>query len=251
VAPAFPKECAMNKPRLIVCVLCGTERGGWVNPWLTQNLLTMSQEKRYDVQAEMVVDKYPVDYARNCAVALARERKAHWLFMVDNDQSFWPEYNALDVLAGAGIDKDIIGIPTMQGGFNIENCDNGKAPLVPNFRTLDQAESDGEFFTVNRIGGAAIFLNHRVWEKVPGPWFKWCYREDSELHETDGSRSEDFYFCELVQRHGFKVWAHRRMIPHWKTTELTKAGMYFEVCRQAAARANVPMPAGPVKWGAR
>src|SRR4051794_38053707 len=100
------------KPKVLVAVLCGVERGAWVNPFLTQNLIGMSHDPRFTVEVETVIDKQPVDYARNYCVVMARERKADYLLMVDNDQCF--EVSPLDAL-NAGLGKDVIGLPSMQG----------------------------------------------------------------------------------------------------------------------------------------
>ncbi len=237
----------MSKPKILVCVLTGLERHGWVNPWLTQNLLTMSHDSRFDVQIELVIGKHPVDYARNCCVVMARERKADYLLMVDNDQHF--EISPLDTLS-TGIGKDVIGLPSMQG-YNPDAVLTGADPLLPNFRTLDRSESDGEFFTVEKIGTGAMFIRRTVWETIPGPWFKWCYDESGELHAVAGGDSpgEDFYFCELARSKGFKVWAHRRLIMHWKTAEVSRLGTYLQLAKQMAAQSGVPVP--QVKWNVR
>lgn len=42
----------MNKPKVLVCVLTSAERSGWVNPFLALNLITMSHDRRYDVEVE-------------------------------------------------------------------------------------------------------------------------------------------------------------------------------------------------------
>jgi hypothetical protein len=212
-----------------VCVLTGVGRHAWISPYLALNLLTLAQDTRFNVQIEPVIDKCPVDYARNFCVAMARERKADWLFFIDNDQSF--EINPLDVLAGAK-DKSIIGLPSMQAG---------RDSMYPNFRTLEQPEKDGEFFTVSHIGTGAMFINRRVWEKIPGPWFKTNQAED-ELR-TPHAHGEDYAWCELAQQHGFKVWSHNRLILHWKTCEVTRLGQHLESLRQRSGSAE------PVQWG--
>jgi hypothetical protein len=206
-----------NKPKVLVCVLTGSGTN-WVNPYLVQNLITMSQDTRFAVQVEMVKDKHPVDYARNCCVVMARERKVDFLFMADHDQSF--EVSPLDVLH-AGLGKDIVALPTMQ---------TGPDSIFPNIRTLQHPEKDGEFFTVEKAGTGALFLSRRVWEKIPGPWFK-TVQADDELR-TPHTHGEDFYACELFLRHGFKVWAHSRVIPHWKTIEVAKLGMYLQTLHE-------------------
>lgn len=235
-----------SKPKVLVCVLTGAERTNWLHPYLALNLVAMTQDARFNVEIALVADRRPVDYARNYCVVMARQCKAEFLFMVDNDQSF--EGNPLDIL-NTGMRKDIIGFPTMQG-FSSEDMQAGRDPISPNFRTLPHPEKDGEFFTVNLIGTGAMIISRRVWEKIPGPWFKWAYKETGELHETDGDLSEDFYFCTLARQHGFKVWAHSRVIPHWKTCEVSKLGMGIETLKQMAARGGVAAPAR-VEWGKR
>jgi hypothetical protein len=175
-----------GKPKVLVTVLSTMQH--WVHPCLVPNLIQMSHDSRFTVEIEMVIDKCPVDYARNSCVVMARERKADWLFFIDNDQSF--EINPLDVIAAAK-DKSIVGFPTMQAG---------RDSMHPNFRTLEQPERDGEFFTVSRIGTGAMAVHSRVWEKIPGPWFKVNQRED-ELR-TPHAHGEDFSFCERAQSHG-------------------------------------------------
>ncbi len=223
--------------KVLVCVLTSVERGGWVNPYLAQNLITLSHDSRYAVEIEMMMDYYPVDYARNSCVVMARERKAEWLFMIDNDQSFWPGYNALDVLASAGADKAIFAMATMAP---MSLPGHEEVFFMPNIRKPEPKE-DGEFLAVGKITTGAMFIHHTVWEKIPGPWFKWCYQE-GELHQTDSVGGEDFYFCELARRNGFQVWAHCRVIPHWKTCEVAKLGMFTQALKQMAGEFSGPIP---------
>jgi len=42
--PGTLERDVMSKPKILVCVLCSMERGGWLNPFPTQNLLTMSHD---------------------------------------------------------------------------------------------------------------------------------------------------------------------------------------------------------------
>ena len=228
-----------GKPKVLVTVLSTMQH--WVHPCLVPNLIQMSHDSRFTVEIEMVIDKCPVDYARNSCVVMARERKADFLFMIDADQSM--EVNALDVL-NVGLSKDVIGLPTMQN-VDLEKVKTADAPIYPNFRTLARPERDGELFTVDRIGTGAMFINRRVWEKVRGPWFKFTQCENDELRAI--TMGEDFYFCELVQRHGFKIWSHTRVISHWKVSEVSRLGMFFETARQMAP--NGGHAPAKVEWG--
>jgi hypothetical protein len=230
-----------SKPKVLVCVLAGTERNGWLNPYLALNLLKMAQDSRFTVEIELMIDKHPVDYARNCCVVMARERKAEWCFQIDNDQSF--ECDPLDVLH-AGLGKDVIGFPSMQANGEMQGHSE---PICPNFRTLDNTERDGEFFTVGRIGTGAVAISQRVWKKIPGPWFAWTAKP-GELYEPE--EGEDWFFCRRVQEHGFKVWAHSRIIPHWKIVETSRTGMHIQTLRQIAKQSGIA-PTSEVRWEIR
>jgi len=123
-----------SKVKSFVAILCGSERTNWLNPHLAQNLLAMSYDPRFTVHVHMAMDKWPVDFCRNYCVAQARDAKAEYLLMCDNDQHF--NFNPLDVLANAG-GKDVIGFASMQGMGKYETGDF----FVPNLRTLEKARN--------------------------------------------------------------------------------------------------------------
>jgi len=219
---------SQSKPKVLVCVLGSSERHGWINPHLVSNLLTISHDERYTVEIKPVIECSPVDFARNVCVTMARERKADTLLMFDNDQS--SEINPLDVLTIAN-GKDIIGIPTMQSSTDSFHT----APMfIPNLRR-DNLRSDGEFMQVHRIGTGAMFLSHRVWEQIAGPWFKTVQADDELRSPTP--QTEDFYFCDLAREHGFEIWSHNRMMFHFHTCEIAKLGMHMQALTQALQQA--------------
>ena len=215
----------MNQPKVnvLVCVLTREERHGWVNPNLMVNLIQMSHDPRYAVAIEPITDLAPVDYARNYCVTLARDNKAHWLLMIDNDQAF--EVPPLNVLAES-CGKFIIGMPTMQYGE--DRFKNG-AMFLPNIRREVGQKDDGDFMQLSRIGTGAMYLHHSVWEQIPGPWFKFEH-DGSELHAQ--TKPEDFHFCDLARKHGFEVWGHKRMLYHFHTIETTRVGMRMHALAQ-------------------
>jgi hypothetical protein len=221
---AEKKATEPRKPRVVIAVLTGHERGSWINPQLALNLITAAKDPRFDVHVEMLMDKSPVAFARNFGVAVARKEKADWLLFVDNDQNFHYGGNPLNILAAAGPDKKIIGIATFQGGW----------PSHPNFHVLAdpaQREVDREYWSVRVVGTGAMFISSDIWTKVQprGPWFGWVVDENSELAETKLDGSEDFSFCNQMRARGIKIWAHTRLIPHLKTLDVTELG-----ARQAA-----------------
>jgi hypothetical protein len=42
----------VSRLKVLVCVLCGGERSGWLVPYLAQNLITVTHDRRYDVEIE-------------------------------------------------------------------------------------------------------------------------------------------------------------------------------------------------------
>src|ERR1700737_3660387 len=54
----------MEKPHVLVTVLCGTERANWINPRLNIALVIMSHDTRFRVETRYCVDAKPIDYAR-------------------------------------------------------------------------------------------------------------------------------------------------------------------------------------------
>src|SRR5437870_3805544 len=96
------------RPKILVCVLCGTERQNWLNPILAMNLLTMARDSRFDVAFQPVTDYRPWEFARNQTIHLARSMSADWLISFDNDNFTYT--NPLDVITAAGADRDVIGL---------------------------------------------------------------------------------------------------------------------------------------------
>lgn len=232
----------MNKVKVLVGVLCGGQSGFWVHPLLAKNLIEMVGDRRFEVQIEMTIDKVPVDFARNYAVALARERRVDYLLMIDHDQSF--EISPLDVLSDGGLGKDVVIIPTMQG-LDHSRFARGEQPLYPNFRTFEdesQREVDGDFFTVKSAGTGCIFIRQSIWSRK-GPWFR-TIQSDNELQDV--RIAEDFFFTQqFCASAGFKVWCYNRLCCHWKNQEVTRLGGVLQLLTQMAEeahKAGVPKP---------
>lgn len=193
--------------KVLVCVLCSTERSGWINPSLCCSLLGLQQDPRFDLTVEMVRDKMPVEHARNLAMVSARARGVDAAVMFDNDNV--PPADFADILHDAIVTgKDVVSLPSgvlLETGPQIIPADNGAR--------------DGNFRTTGCAGGGVLIVSSEVWRRVPrGPWFRWLTNDDEVLSRKLG---EDYFFCELVQQHGMTVWTHEHVAGHLKTTELT------------------------------
>ena len=203
------------KPRVLVCVLTGTERQHWINPELCQMLRMMDRDPRFAMDFATVKDAVPHEVARNTTVKLARDHKVDWLISFDND-NFMTEGTPLDVLAAAGPDKNVIGLT-----YGVQ-AHPGKYHLYP---THHSGIVEGAFEEVGGVAGGVLMVNRRVWEAIPsGPWFRWQHGAGNEtLDRGEGACGEDAYFCELVRRHGFRVWTHTKLLAgHYRTTNLTR-----------------------------
>ena len=197
----------IKKPHILVCVLTGFERHMWVNPRLCAALLSIAKDARFDITVSLVEDVRWVDRARNLCVVAARECSADWLVMFDNDIA--PPPNVLDILAEANQSgKDVLGL-----GYAVFS-QSGRPELIP----ADRGLRDGEFRKTGCCGAGVLMVRSKVWESIPGPWFRWVSNDDETSTLKIG---EDYFFCELAQRHGFKVWTHSNLAGHLRIINIT------------------------------
>lgn len=219
----------MNKPKVLVCCLTGSERTHWLNSALVENLIAMSHDRRFDVQIEMIRDLRPFEYARNYCVATARARDVDFLLMLDNDNAC-VGFSPLDVLTIAG-DRHIIGIPYCFPGHTPE----GNLALGKSVDVGGPVRLEGSFFPVKAIGTGCMFLHRTVWEQMGrGPWFQWKHTPDDEL--CCGEMGEDFAFCEKARAAGLQVWAFNRFIPHFKSADVTEIAFVMEQMQSVQSR---------------
>ena len=121
--------------------------------------------------------------------------------------------------AAAGTDKHVIGLTYAIGG----SVDAGYH-MYPN--EGHYRPSAGAFREVSEVGGGVLMIHKTIWKTIPrGPWFRFLYAPDSELHlpRTEEAIPEDKYFCNLVRQNGFKVWTHAEQLAgHYRTTDITQ-----------------------------
>jgi len=179
--------------RILVSVLCGYERHGWLSPELVQVLLGFQRE-RQEVAISLNADTTPVERARNFSAQQALEFRADWLLMLDNDVQ--PPANVLRVLDGAGPAHDVICLPywgVIDG-----------LPAVHIVGENGRFEPRSGFQEIKRGGTGAIFIRRRVLEKMPKPHFSMRLSKDG-LQLLKG---EDFDFCDRARELGFRIWTH-------------------------------------------
>ena len=151
----------MEKPHVLVTVLCGTERANWINPRLNIALVIMSHDTRFRVETRYCVDAKPIDYARNKNIAEARERGADWLVQIDND--IFTKTNPLDVIAQARPEHEIIGLSAgipwsfyphapFEEGYKLATESLTGWPVGP----MDFPAGAGDFLGVDKIGAGGL-----------------------------------------------------------------------------------------------
>ena len=180
--------------RILVSVLCGYERHGWLNPELVTFLMALAREKN-EVVISLNTDTTPVERARNFSARQALELGADWLLMLDND--IMPQANILRVLDGAGPDQHIILLPywgVLDGIPAIHVMGENAVRVVPH----------SGFQEIRAGGTGAIFIQRRVLETLRKPHFSMRLSDDG-LKVIMG---EDFDFCEKARKRGFRIWTH-------------------------------------------
>jgi GT2 family glycosyltransferase len=193
----------MNSP-IMITVLCGNERDGWIAPGLMDSLLAAlhdGQKYQRAVALDLTVDYKPIANARNTAVAKFLQSPCQWLVQIDNDQ--FPQFRILDLIKAAESEgKFIVAAPTPcvgKQGLSWNATATGPADF---YRKLP-----GGWFQPFLIGSGFLAVHRAVFEKLTRPWFdSWC---------------EDFVFCVKAQDAGLKVWSNSGYVcSHMKTFDL-------------------------------
>lgn len=191
----------MDSP-VMITVLCGHERDGWIAPGLLNSLLATlhdNQQQGRTVALDITCAIRPVSAARNHAVAKFLQSPCQWLVQIDNDQ--FPRFRILDLIKAAEAEgKFIVAAPT---------------PIMKDLGAWNAADETEVWYHQlprgwfePRLIGAGFLATHRAaLAKLPQPFFDGQY--------------EDFYFCKKAQAAGLKVWADSRFVcSHMKTVDL-------------------------------
>lgn len=199
--------------KVLVCPLSGSERTHWINPYLVLNLLRMAGARDFEVDVSPMTDVWPVEYARNHAIALARDKhRADWLLLLDNDQ--FSKADPLNALRDPHVSgKYVIGLPSFQMA-PLEQQAKG-VRFIPNAR--GSLAVDGPFAEVARVATGGMFIHRTIWESLKGPWFRYVLNDDEQ---GTVKTPEDYFFCDRVREHHFKVWIHQQALGHLKTCDI-------------------------------
>lgn len=198
----------MSTPKqLIFLTVFGSgERHGWINPSTVIRLFEAARSSR-PFQLAFVLDKSPLDYARNLAVEQFLLSKAAWLVMIDNDTV--PPENFLSILDEAEENGyRYIGFPVP--------IYRGQGRIIWNVLGEEQGRLSPEW-AEHTVGGGVMMIHRVVFEEIPRPWFEHTIDPATRAY----TMSEDMGFAKKAEKAGFKVRFHGgRRCGHLHTVDL-------------------------------
>lgn len=227
--------------KLCIRLLCGKERGNWINPDLFITLTTFMQQSydRFEMDLGLMVDVAPVEFARNNAALDSLREKADWLLMIDNDQVLPANLGQLIETAHTNADINIVSLPT----FMLRGGQNNPRPTV---NSWVQRDSSGHwvhrpslpaiegFQEIGNGGAGVMLIRTRMFETLPAPWFRVLF-DPKTCAPLCG---EDDFFNKRAREAGFKVHTHSGyQCGHFKTVDLAA---YASHLKQVNATQNAP-----------
>jgi GT2 family glycosyltransferase len=187
--------------KVLICVLCGVERDGWINPALARWLAGLGLCGDLRLNLTFICEEKPVERARNLCAQYTLQTGAEWLLMLDNDME--PPPDILKVVSLAGPEHDIIGLPYYMGSSQLSAL-----PTIATWRVEDDAmvrpKPGGGFVELSMVGSGGLFIRRRVLEALPVPHFRNVLSDDGLVFK----QSEDIYFCCRARERGFRIWTH-------------------------------------------
>jgi GT2 family glycosyltransferase len=211
--------------KICIRLLCGHERGGWINPALFATLdsnLRRFSTRGHGVDMGLLADYSPVEYARNKAAFDALEMHTDWLLMIDNDQVLPDDLVQMIEQADSKPEVNVVSIATWM-------MRRGQANPVPIVNSWEKRSGDGSWvdrpllpavsgFQEIQNGAAGVILIRRsVLVRIDAPWFRVLL----DKRTCEPRCGEDDYFCARVREAGFKIHTHSGYTcGHLKTVDL-------------------------------
>jgi hypothetical protein len=201
--------------KIIVSILCGSERTDWINPALVGWIMKGDCPDGVDAKISLAEDYWPIDFARNACVERALNGSFDWLLMIDNDMR--PDDRAFKTIALANTKGlDIL-------GFAYPIVTNfGLRPSVP-LGKVEGANDDPDFEEVTAFGSGCMAIRMSVFERLSRPFFKIGICPSEEGSEFGRAIAEDIAFCMTARAKGFRTHIARGIpADHFKTISLLK-----------------------------
>lgn len=146
----------------------------------------------YDFHILVAEEGYTIAENRHYVAVQALNNASDYLFFVDDDMTFEPDY--LDKMIAHK--KDII------GGVYASRMENSPRLVYKTMDdVLDLREQPLEEVTQVIAKGTALMVIDMKVFAMPRPWFEFTYNENGMC--TEG---EDWFFCKKAGKHGFTTW---------------------------------------------
>lgn len=189
---------AIDRPRVLICVLTGPERHQWINPSLVGTLLDAVLDQRFATDVGFIYGMRNTREARNQCVTRARNQHSDWLVIVDADYTI----------------ADLMGIvdEARRLGVEIVSLAAGSIQKDASFKVSVSAPGErlGNFSRVTMAGLGVLLLKSTVWGTSDGPLF-----------ESPSDCDENVAFFRAMQAAQFKIWTHGQLAGHLQTTDVT------------------------------
>jgi GT2 family glycosyltransferase len=201
---------------VLVSILCGSERTGWVNPALCRWILAQCPPPA-GIGVEFSFETgntWPVSHARNVAVQRGLNLKADWILQIDNDAVPPADFLSLLKLADArNLDFIAAASPILRPNHDVQ---------INVLKRLEHPEIvDDLFEEVAEVGGGCFAVRAKAFESLLRPYF----RIEPNLELVDRGLGdcvgEDVAFCRALRATGVKLFVLKNQACwHFKTTNL-------------------------------
>lgn len=189
-----------NKPKICISIVSGGSVRTDTVACLIDSLghLHPTEVEKY---LYMPVGGY-VELNRNMTIKQALQNGATHIMFIDHDMIF-PGDGIKKLLEA---DKDVIlanynarGVVSREKNI-VEIASTLKIGKKGDYKKMDPEQlPKDKLFKVAAGGTGFMMIKTEVFKKLPYPWFV--------AAEIEGSwTTEDIYFCELLQEHGFEIW---------------------------------------------
>jgi predicted O-methyltransferase YrrM len=221
--------------RVLISLLCGSERHGWINPSLALGLAQWAADERFDLEIIRAYDFHTSLEARNWSAQQLIESECQWLLMIDNDTRIDPSGTliCLPELCLLGLDVVAAPVPVLQNGSLYINAYMASEDHEGLYRSsyedeLASALSTGGILERDAVGFGAVAIRREVIERLSAsPLIPSCQGWQDSASRLAGSapypvflrprdgfgstlKGEDLYFCERARLHGFRIYTSLR-----------------------------------------
>jgi hypothetical protein len=207
----------MNNDSVLVAILTGNERDGWLAPGLAGFFFGIgkSSNVKRDIQFELMHNVRPVDAARNAIAESFLNSGCEWLCSIDNDTV--PPQNLLEMIDRAEEHMDII-VPM---SYTTANFVHRGAPtelgIAGAWLPRQKTAISCDWVELDLVSSGVLLARRRVFERMPKPFFRFVYDEDGRVTEC-----EDLFFSRKARETGLSIWGNQKFYAeHYKTLPLS------------------------------